>query len=140
MQLIFHHSFPYDFDRFCCVLAEIVTSHFSTHCLGTGKNSLPVCPFSTEPCHCKNCFIHDHTCTINKNIIYYISVSNSSILNIECILKTLLYSKMMYTCSPCYEWFKYTCSHVHVLSCAGPPRTVQVEICRQLTKREYPVF
>ena len=40
MQLIFHHYFPYDFDRFCCVLAEIVTCHFPTHCLGTGKNSL----------------------------------------------------------------------------------------------------
>ena len=51
-------------------------------------------------------------------------------LNIECILKTLLYSKMMYTCSPAMNGLNL---HVHVLSCAGPPRTVQnlrqVTIC-----------
>ena len=75
MQLIFHHSFPYDFDRFCCVLAEIVTCHFSTHCLGTGKIVF-LSALLTEPCHSKKCFIHDHTGTIKNNIIYYISVSN----------------------------------------------------------------
>ena len=37
---------------------------------------------------------------------------------------------MMYTCSPAMNGLNI---HVHVLSCAGPPRTVQVEICRQLT-------
>ena len=39
------------------------------------------------------------------------------ILNIECILKTLLYSKMMYTCSPAMNGLNI---HVNVLSCAGP--------------------
>ena len=63
----------------------------------------------------------------NKNIIiYYISVSNLKYMffniNIECILKTLLYSKMMYTCSPAMNGLNI---HVHVLSCSGPPRTVQ---------------
>ena len=52
----------------------------------------------------------------------------------------VLYSKMMYTCSPAMNGLNI---HVHVLSCAGPPQTVQnlrqVKICRQLTKRAYPV-
>ena len=47
---------------------------------------------------------------------------------------------MTYTCSPAMNDLNI---HVHVLSCAGPPRTVQtlkqVKICRQLTKRAYPV-
>ena len=47
---------------------------------------------------------------------------------------------MMYTCSPAINGLNI---HVHVLSCAGPPQTMQslrqVKICRQLTKRAYPV-
>ena len=43
--------------------------------------------FLTEPCHSKNSFIHDHTCTKN-NIIYYISVRVAS--HQRKTLKTLL--------------------------------------------------
>ena len=46
----------------------------------------------------------------------------------------------MYTSSPAMNGLNI---HVDVLSCAGPPRTVQnlrqVKICRQLTKRADPV-
>ena len=49
-------------------------------------------------------------------------------------------SRMMYMSSPAMNGLNI---HVHVLSCAGPPRTVQnlrqVKICRQLTKRAYHV-
>ena len=47
----------------------------------------------------------------------------------------------MYTCSPAMNGLNI---HVHLLSSAGPPQTVQnlgqVKICRQLTKRAYPVY
>ena len=80
--------------------------------------------FLTEPCHSKNCFIHDHTFTIKNNIICFISVSNLKYMffniKLECILKILLYSKMMYTCSPAINGL-----NVHILSCAGPPRKVR---------------
>ena len=50
----------------------------------------------------------------------------------------MYFEKMMYTSSPAMNGLNI---HVHVLSCAGPPRTVQnfrqVKICRQLTERAY---
>ena len=102
--------------------------------------------FLTEPCHSKNCFIHDHICTIKKinNFLDYTSVSNLKYMffNIKyrMYFKTLLYSKMMDTSSPVMNVLNI---HIHILSCAGPPRTVQnlrqVKICRQLTKRAYHV-